>query len=118
HLPDVTVITPVFEEGGQQPIFFTASRAHHAEIGGITPGSMPPLSKNLGEEGVLIRNFKLLDAGRSRMDELRTLLTSGEFPSRSPDANVADITAQMAANQQGAADLRRMCDQYSLPTVQ
>jgi 5-oxoprolinase (ATP-hydrolysing) len=117
HLPDVTLITPVFEEGGQQPIFFTASRAHHAEIGGITPGSMPPFSQNLAEEGVLIRNFKLLDAGRSRIDELRALLTSGAWPSRSPEANLADITAQMAANQQGAEDLRRMCEQYSLATV-
>jgi 5-oxoprolinase (ATP-hydrolysing) len=139
HLPDVTVVTPVFDaiplpsgEGGvrstpgeghlassaAQLLFFTASRAHHAEIGGITPGSMPPFSKNLAEEGVLIRNFKLLDAGVSRFAELRALLSSGPFPSRSPDTNLADITAQLAANHQGAEDLRRMIEQHSLPVVQ
>ncbi|HEY2413069.1 MAG TPA: hydantoinase B/oxoprolinase family protein [Pirellulaceae bacterium] len=145
HLPDVTVVTPVFEfcrEGPpwpsasdeaarirearnategvpySSPLFFTASRAHHAEIGGITPGSMPPFSKNLGEEGVLIRNFKLIDAGHSRFDELRELLTSGPYPSRSPDTNLADITAQVAANQQGVSDLQKMVERYSLPVVQ
>src|SRR5690606_38456956 len=71
HLPDVTVVTPVFDVAGKNLLFLTASRAHHAEIGGITPGSMPPFSKNLAEEGVLIRNFKLVDAGRPRYDDLR-----------------------------------------------
>ena len=117
HLPDITVVTPVFDSP-LTPLFFTASRAHHAEIGGITPGSMPPFSKNLAEEGILIQNFKLLDVGQSRFDELRALLTSGAYPSRSPDTNLADITAQMAANHQGSADLRRMIEQYSLPVVQ
>jgi 5-oxoprolinase (ATP-hydrolysing) len=120
HLPDVTVVTPVFNNDSQPDDirFFTASRAHHAEIGGITPGSMPPFSKNLAEEGVLIQNVKLIDAGRSRFEELRTLLTSGPHPSRSPDTNLADITAQVAANQQGAQDVRRMIQQHSLPIVQ
>jgi 5-oxoprolinase (ATP-hydrolysing) len=145
HLPDVTVVTPVFEscrEGPpwpsgndkptlrresrnategvpySAPLFFTASRAHHAEIGGITPGSMPPFSKNLGEEGVLIRNFKLVDAGQSRFDELRQLLASGAYPSRSPETNLADITAQVAANQQGGVDLQKMVERYSLAAVQ
>ena len=77
HLPDVTVVTPVHDERTGELLFFTASRAHHAEIGGIVPGSMPPFSQNLAEEGVLIRNFKLVAAGRSRIDELRTLLSPG-----------------------------------------
>src|SRR5439155_25691080 len=91
--------------------------AHHAEIGGITPGSMPPISKNLAEEGVLIRNFKLIGAGQARFDELRSLLSSSPYPRRSPDTNLADITAQVAANQQGAEDLRRMVQQISFPVV-
>jgi 5-oxoprolinase (ATP-hydrolysing) len=116
HLPDITVVTPVFD--ASRLVFFTASRAHHAEIGGITPGSMPPFSTSLAEEGVLIRNFKLLDAGISRFDELRALLTSSPFPSRSPDTNLADITAQLAANHQGDENLQRMIAQYSLPVVE
>ncbi len=122
HLPDITVVTPVFDSltthhsPPTSPLFFTASRAHHAEIGGITPGSMPPFSKNLAEEGVLIGNFKLLDTGQSCFDALRVLLSSGRHPSRSPETNLADITAQMAANQHGAEDLRRMIAQYS-PSV-
>ncbi len=116
HLPDVTVVTPVFQ--GEERLFFTASRAHHAEIGGITPGSMPPFSTNLAEEGVLIRNFLAIDGGNSRLDDLRGLLASGKFPSRSVDANLADITAQIAANRQGAHDLGQMVERYSLPVVQ
>jgi 5-oxoprolinase (ATP-hydrolysing) len=116
HLPDVTLVTPVYSAAGRRH-FFTANRAHHAEIGGITPGSMPPFSRNLAEEGVLIRNFKLLDAGEARMDELRELLSSGAYPSRSPETNLADITAQVAANQQGVLDLRVLVDRYSEPVV-
>ncbi len=107
HLPDVTVVTPVHDGATGELRFFTASRAHHAEIGGIRPGSMPPFSTNLAEEGVLIRNFRLVDAGRSRADELRTLLASAKYPSRNPDENLADVAAQVAANQQGARDLLR-----------
>ncbi len=117
HLPDITVITPVHDGAGQL-LFFTASRAHHAELGGITPGSMPPFSRNLAEEGVLIRNFKLIDAGRERWDAFRTLLTSGRYPTRSPEANLADVAAQVAANHRGAGDLLRLVERYTLPVVQ
>jgi len=116
HLPDLTLLTPVYSHAGER-LFFTANRAHHAEIGGITPGSMPPFSRNLAEEGVLIRNFKLLDGGQTRMEELRAILTSGPYPSRSPDTNLADITAQVAANQQGALDLAALVDRYAEPVV-
>jgi 5-oxoprolinase (ATP-hydrolysing) len=117
HLPDITVITPVHDAGGQL-LFFTASRAHHAELGGITPGSMPPFSRNLAEEGVLIRNFKLIDAGRERWDAFRKLLTAGKYPTRSVDANLADVAAQVAANHRGAGDLLRLVERYTLPVVQ
>jgi 5-oxoprolinase (ATP-hydrolysing) len=105
HLPDVTVVTPVHDESGRL-LFFTASRAHHAEIGGIVPGSMPPFSKNLGEEGVLIRNFRLVANGESRETELRQLLESGPWPSRAVADNLADVSAQVAANAMGAELLR------------
>ncbi|MGC3969173.1 MAG: hydantoinase B/oxoprolinase family protein [Pirellulales bacterium] len=118
HLPDVTVVTPVHEPTTGRLLFFTASRAHHAEIGGIRPGSMPPFSKNLVEEGVLIRNFKLVDAGRSRADELRELLTAAKYPSRNPNENLADIAAQTAANLQGARDLLRLIERRSWPVVE
>lgn len=117
HLPDVTVVTPIFDEAGQKLLFFTASRAHHAEIGGIVPGSMPPFSTNLAEEGVLIRNFKLVDAGRSRSDALGELLSGGQYPTRNVADNLADIAAQVAANQQGARDLARLVAAHSLPVV-
>lgn len=117
HLPDVTVVTPVHDAAGRL-LFFTASRAHHAEIGGIRPGSMPPFSKNLAEEGVLLRNFKLVDAGTSRMDELGTLLAAPPFPSRNVADNLADVAAQTAANRQGARDLLRLVERYSWPVVE
>ncbi|WP_254508455.1 hydantoinase B/oxoprolinase family protein [Anatilimnocola floriformis] len=117
HLPDVTVVTPVFDSQ-HQLLFFTASRAHHAEIGGITPGSMPPFSKCLAEEGVLIRNFKVVDAGSEKFAELAALLTSGPYPSRAVDHNLADIRAQLAANQQGANELLQLVQQQSLAVVQ
>ena len=122
HLPDVTVITPVFDDDGpsQQPnlLFFTASRAHHAEIGGIVPGSMPPFSKNLGEEGVLIRNFQLVGGGESHEAALRELLLSGPHPTRSIDDNLADVSAQVAANNSGVQQLNELVARYSLPVVQ
>jgi 5-oxoprolinase (ATP-hydrolysing) len=116
HLPDVTVVTPVHDADGRL-LFFTASRAHHAELGGTTPGSMPPFSKNLAEEGVLIRNFKLIDDGQERWEELRRLLLSGTHPTRSVEANLADVAAQVAANHRGAGDLVRLVERYSLPVV-
>lgn len=118
HLPDVTVVTPVHDAATGELIFFTASRAHHAEIGGILPGSMPPFSKNLGEEGVLIRNFKLVDAGVSREDELRQLLLSGPHPTRAINDNLADIRAQVAANNIGVRLLSELVEKQSLDVVQ
>jgi 5-oxoprolinase (ATP-hydrolysing) len=118
HLPDVTVVTPVRDATTGELIFFTASRAHHAEIGGILPGSMPPFSKNLGEEGVLIRNFKLVDHGVSREDELKSLLLSGTHPTRSVNDNLADIRAQVAANNIGVNLLRELVEKQSLDVVQ
>jgi 5-oxoprolinase (ATP-hydrolysing) len=102
HLPDVTVVTPVHHSDSGDLLFLTASRAHHAEIGGIVPGSMPPFSKNLGEEGVLIRNLRLIRGGQSHEDELAGLLASGPYPSRNVADNLADIRAQVAANRLGA----------------
>ncbi len=117
HLPDVTVVTPVHHETTGQLLFFTASRAHHAEIGGIVPGSMPPFSKNLGEEGVLIRNFRLVATGTPREDELQALLLAGPHPTRAVGDNLADIRAQQAANQQGVTLLRELVRGYSLEVV-
>lgn len=117
HLPDVTVVTPVHDAAGNQ-LFFTASRAHHAEIGGIAPGSMPPLSKCLAEEGVLIENMRIVAVGESRFDELRKLLLAGPYPTRDVEANLADIAAQVAANRQGADQLLAMVDRYSTNVVQ
>ncbi|WP_145456082.1 hydantoinase B/oxoprolinase family protein [Gimesia panareensis] len=118
HLPDVTVITPVHHPESGELLFFTASRAHHAEIGGIVPGSMPPFSKTLADEGVLIRNFKLVDQGTSRETELRELLLSGKHPSRSVADNLADVSAQVAANNCGVTLLNDLVRRYSLPVVQ
>lgn len=119
HLPDVTVVTPVFATtASPQPDFFVANRAHHAEIGGIVPGSMPPFSKTLAEEGVLIRSRKLVDAGRSREAELDELLSTGAWPSRSVADNLADLNAQVAANEAGARLLTNLTDQHSTDTVQ
>jgi 5-oxoprolinase (ATP-hydrolysing) len=118
HLPDVTVVTPVHEAHSGELLFFTASRAHHAEIGGMAPGSMPPFSRNLAEEGVLIRNFKLVDAGHSRFDKLRELLLSGTYPTRDVKANLADVAAQVAANRQGANELSQLAARVTLPLLQ
>ena len=118
HLPDVTVVTPVFADDGSELLFFTASRAHHAEIGGIVPGSMPPFSSRLSEEGVLIRNFKLVDGGRSREDELRTLLTGAPYPTRKVADNLSDVSAQVAANAVGARLLTDLVARYSRELVQ
>jgi 5-oxoprolinase (ATP-hydrolysing) len=117
HLPDITVITPV-HDGREKIVFFTASRAHHAELGGIAPGSMPPDSRNLAEEGVLIRNFQLVNATAARWDELRGLLLAGRYPTRDVEANLADIAAQVAANRRGAGDLLRLVDRYTLSVVE
>ncbi|MEY3730562.1 MAG: hypothetical protein RLZZ57_1318 [Pseudomonadota bacterium] len=117
HLPDVTVITPVFDTAGSQIIFFVGSRGHHADIGGLTPGSTPPLSRTLEEEGVVIDDFLLVDGGHFREAEFRALLAGARYPARSPDVNVADIKAQIAANEKGVQELRRAIADYGLATV-
>jgi 5-oxoprolinase (ATP-hydrolysing) len=116
-LPDVTVITPVHDNVTGELIFLTASRAHHSEIGGIVPGSMPPFSKSLAEEGVLIRCFKLVDGGVAREAELRQLLKAGQWPSRSVENNISDVSAQVAANSSGVRQLNELVDRYSLSMV-
>jgi 5-oxoprolinase (ATP-hydrolysing) len=117
HLPDVTVITPVFDARGTELRFLVANRAHHAEIGGLTPGSMPPFSRWLAEEGVLIRNFKLVERGVSRIDQLRNLLQNATYPTRDVGTNLADLRAQVAANQQGVRDLHALEARYGWPVV-
>jgi 5-oxoprolinase (ATP-hydrolysing) len=117
HLPDVTVITPVFDENGEKIRFFVGSRGHHADIGGITPGSTPPGSRTLEEEGVVIDDFLLVDGGDFRETEFRAVLRGAKYPARSPDVNVADIKAQVAANEKGVQELRRVVAQYGWPTV-
>ena len=120
HLPDVTVVTPVYLDGqdGDRPAFFVGSRGHHADIGGTTPGSMPPFSTRIEEEGVQIDNVKLVEGGRFLEAEMRALLQSGEHPSRNPDQNLADLKAQVAANEKGVRELRAMVEQYGLDVVQ
>jgi len=117
HLPDITVITPVYVEGTAQPIFYVGSRGHHADVGGTTPGSMPPFSTRIEEEGVQIHNFKLVDAGVLREAEMLALLGSGDYPSRNPQQNLADLKAQIAANEKGVQELRRMVQQFGLEVV-
>ena len=116
HLPDVTVIMPVFGEGGRL-LFLTASRGHHADIGGITPGSMPPDSSSIEQEGVLIDDFQLVDQGRFLGQELDAVLASGRYPARNPRQNVADVQAQIAACARGAGEITRMIGQFGLDTV-
>jgi 5-oxoprolinase (ATP-hydrolysing) len=118
HLPDVTVITPVYLGDEAAPSFYVGSRGHHADIGGVSPGSMPPFSTRIDEEGVQIQNFKLVEKGVLREAQMLALLQSGEYPSRNPAQNMADLKAQIAANEKGAQELRRMVTHYSLPVVQ
>jgi 5-oxoprolinase (ATP-hydrolysing) len=139
HLPDVTVITPVYlDESGAQdigvhrrlsadstpfasstskPLFYVGSRGHHADIGGITPGSMPPFSKTVEEEGVLLDNVKLVEDGRMLEKEMRALLSAARYPARNPDQNVADLRAQIAANEKGVQELKRMVAHFGLDVV-
>ena len=146
HLPDVTVITPVYLEPepspppspgmrgspmdlpplplgegggeGRRPMFYVGSRGHHADIGGTTPGSMPPFSTRIEEEGVQINNVKLVERGVLREAEMLALLQSGEYPSRNPQQNLADLKAQIAANEKGVQELRKMVTQFGLDVVQ
>ena len=114
HLPDITVCTPVFDDEAKTILFWTASRGHHADIGGIAPGSMSPLATTIHEEGVYIDNFLLVERGRFRERELYELLASGPWPARNPLQNVNDLKAQIAANEKGARELKRMVEMFSL----
>ncbi|MFF8833093.1 hydantoinase B/oxoprolinase family protein [Streptomyces sp. NPDC015131] len=117
HLPDITVVTPVFGPDGGPLRFLVASRGHHAEIGGITPGSMPAFSRSVHEEGVLFDNWLLVRDGRLREAETRRLLTEAPYPSRDPDTNLADLRAQIAANEKGIEELARATDRFGLDVV-
>jgi 5-oxoprolinase (ATP-hydrolysing) len=118
HLPDVTVITPVYlDAAARSPMFYVGSRGHHADIGGITPGSMPPFSRTVEEEGVLLDNVKLVEDGHMREREMRELLGAARYPARNPDQNIADLRAQIAANEKGVQELKRMVAHFGLEVV-
>jgi 5-oxoprolinase (ATP-hydrolysing) len=118
HLPDITVVTPVFDDGNAGVLFYVASRGHHEDIGGLTPGSMTPRATTIEEEGVYIDNFKLVDGGRFLENETRALLTGAKYPARRPDKNIADLKAQVAANAKGEAELKRMVEHFGLDVVE
>ncbi len=118
HLPDITVITPVIGEDQQSILFLVACRAHHADIGGISPGSMPARSKTIHEEGVFFDNFLLVSGHQFRENELRIHLSAGPCPARNPEQNIADLRAQIAANEKGVQELHAMVNHFSLATVQ
>jgi 5-oxoprolinase (ATP-hydrolysing) len=117
HIPDLTVCTPVFDRAQKKILFWVASRGHHADIGGIAPGSMSPVATTINEEGIYIDNFKLVDRGRFREKELYDLLTNAQYPARNPLQNVNDLKAQIAANEKGVQELHKMVAQFSLPVV-
>ena len=117
HLPDITVCTPVFDDEQREILFWVASRGHHADVGGISPGSMSPNATTIEEEGVLFDNFKLVDRGHFREKELYAALTGAKYPARNPLQNVNDIKAQIAANEKGVQELRKMVAHFTLPVV-
>jgi len=118
HLPDVTVITPVFDDEDKDILFYVAARGHHADIGGMAPGSATPRATHVDEEGVLIDNFKLVKKGVLDETGMREILTNHPWPARNPDQNMADIRAHIAANEKGSSELRKMVENFSLPVVQ
>jgi len=118
HLPDITVVSPVFDAAGESLLFWAASRGHHADVGGVAPGSMSPFATSIEEEGVYIDGFKLVEAGRFREAEMRDLLTRGPYPARNPVQNLNDLKAQVAANERGARELRNAVAQFGLEVVQ
>ncbi len=118
HLPDVTIITPMFDEMGTEILFYVASRGHQADLGGITPGSMPPHSRDIRQEGILFDNQLLVKAGQFQEKAIRAQLTTAPYPARNPEQNIADFKAQIAANNRGVAALTHMVNQYRLATVQ
>ncbi len=117
HLPDITVISPVFDEAERQIIFYVASRGHHADVGGISPGSMPPNSTSVEQEGVLLDNVPIVSAGIFLEDKVAGYFSAGPYPARNPAQNIADLRAQIAANERGVQELRKMVDTFGLPTV-
>ena len=117
HLPDITVVTPMFGSSGEV-LFYLASRGHHADVGGISPGSVPPGSRTIEEEGVLSEGMKIVKEGRFCEERLKAWLSSGKYPARNPAQNTADIRAQIAANEKGLKELRRMVEEFSLETVE
>ena len=117
HLPDVTVITPVFDEAGEDILFYVAARGHHADIGGTTPGSVPPDSKHIDEEGVLIDNFQLVSGGRLLEKETEALFTGAPYPTRNFKNNLADLKAHIAGNEKGVQELRKMVAHFGLDVV-
>ena len=117
HLPDVTVVTPVFADNDEEILFYVGSRGHHADIGGITPGSMPPFSTTVEDEGVLLDNVKLVENHVMCEAEMRALLSGAKHPARNPDQNIADLRAQIAANEKGVQELRKMVTHFGLEVV-
>jgi 5-oxoprolinase (ATP-hydrolysing) len=117
HLPDITVCTPVFDGAKRKILFWVASRGHHADVGGISPGSMSPNATNIEEEGVYLDNFKLVDRGRFREREINAALTGAKYPARNPTQNVNDLKAQIAANEKGVQELRKMVEHFTMPVV-
>lgn len=118
HLPDITLVQPVWDDAGEKVLFFTASRGHHTDVGGLTPGSMPPDSRTIHDEGAYIDNFKIVDQGQFREEATRELLLSAKYPVRAVDINMADLKAQMASCEKGAHELRRMVSHFGLDVVQ
>ncbi len=117
HLPDITVVTPVFNDAETEILFWVASRGHHADVGGMAPGSMTPRATSIHEEGVVIDNFKMVDRGRFREAELHDLLSSGPYPCRNPEQNIADLVAQVAANEKGVQEINKMIAQFGFDVV-
>jgi 5-oxoprolinase (ATP-hydrolysing) len=118
HLPDITVCTPVFDDSNTRILFWLASRGHHADVGGIAPGSMSPLATTIQEEGVYIDNVRLVSEGVFQEEAIRSLLTSGPWPVRNVTQNINDLKAQLAANAKGEAELRRLVAEFGLPVVE
>ncbi len=118
HLPDITVVTPVFDTQNNEVIFYVASRGHHADLGGITPGSMPPNSTSVEEEGILFDNIQIVRDNQLLQTEILNLLTNHQYPARNPDQNIADLSAQIAANEKGVSELKRMTEHFDLDVVE
>ncbi len=117
HLPDITVVSPVFDEDGENILFFTASRAHHEDVGGIAPGSMSPRGKTIHEEGIVLDNMKLVENGVFMTEQIHAAFSEGKYPARNIDQNIADLMAQVAANAAGASELKKLVANYTLDTV-